>query len=68
MTIRFLEWLWGHKFGPAPFIKRWHLGVDTHGPRREWGVTFVTYGDRKAGGTWTPIWNWVWLCHRLGLR
>jgi len=66
--VRFLEWLWGHKFGPAPIIRSWHLGIDTCrcADWREWGITFVTLGDRKAGGTSTPIWNLVWLRNRLG--
>jgi hypothetical protein len=78
--LRIVEWCWGHKLGKAPFVKSWIPSFDTHRPRgydrrmlwrfalREWGLAWPVLGDRKEGGTHTPIWNWTWLRNRLGLR
>jgi hypothetical protein len=67
--IRFIEWLWGYKLGTKPFVKSWWPSPDNGGcPHdwREWGIAWPCLGDRKEGGTRTPIWNWVWLRNRLG--
>ena len=75
--MKFVEWLWGHKLGPAPFVKSWRPSIDTHKPSgyrgrmlwqfalREWGIAWPILGDRVRGGTSQPIWNWTWLCNRV---
>jgi hypothetical protein len=77
-ALTFVEWLWGHKFGLAPFVKSWRPFIDAHRPRgyrgwmlwqfalQNWGVAWPLLGDRKIGGTSQPIWNWTWLRNRLG--
>lgn len=76
-AVRAAEWAWGHKFGPAPFVKSWLPGFDTHCPQGyrgrmllrfallNWGIAWPILGDRKNGGTSQPIWNWTWLRNRL---
>jgi hypothetical protein len=80
MILRFLEWLWGSKFGREPFVRSWRPSFDTHKPHgyrgrmlwqfavREWGIAWPLLGDHKKGGTSMPIWNWMWLRNRVRRR
>jgi hypothetical protein len=68
--ISIVQWLWGPPLGRVIRVKSWWPSFETCGCRdwRQWGIAWPTmlvdhHSARRE--TATPIWNWVWLTHRL---
>lgn len=70
LVYKSICWAWGYDLGKLIRVKSWWPSFDTcyQEDWRQWGIAWPTIlvDQNWTRTTSTPIWNWVWLCNRLG--